>query len=162
MKKQEFYSAEILSALKKKNTIRRIFLYVFILMALAVCIFLCTRVNTENEKHMELTVMAVSTVCGWIALYFGTFSLRTGKKEEAHTERILSAPQESLSGIVTVSDRLIRIPGSITICPVTLNQDGEIRHLNLCASKRKAFPDTTEKLIVYTVDSFIVGYEAEV
>ena len=150
MKKQEFYSAEILSALKKKNTIRRVFLYVFILMALAVCIFLCTRVNTENEKHMELTVMAVSTVCGWIALYFGTFSLRTGKKEEA------------LSGIVTVSDRLIRIPGSITICPVTLNQDGEIRHLNLCASKRKAFPDTTEKLIVYTVDSFIVGYEAEV
>ena len=160
MNKHELYSPAILAGLEKKNIRRRIFLLSFILASLAVCIFLCTRVNTANEGRMELTVMAVSTVCGWIALYFGAFSVRAGKKEEAHTRRVLSAGQETLRGVVTVSERLVRIPGSITIYPAVLESDGEKTQLYLCASKRGLFPDSAHTRTVYTVDRFIVGYEA--
>ena len=159
MNRTELYSENALSALHKRNKTRRIALTAFALAALAVCVFLCFRVNTENAGRLELAVIAISTVCGWIYIYFRAFSLGAGKREEQHARNMLAGTPEAYEGTLTISDTAVRVPGSIRVYHASLaGEDGE-KALLLNAEKRDLLPKKPQFLRVYAVNSYIAAYE---
>ena len=155
----ELYSAADLAALERKNRRRGVCLLTFVILALAACVTLCALTNMRNAQRMELAVITVSTVCGWAAIYCGSFVYGAGKKEAAHARRMLEGERSAYTGEVTVSDRPVRIRGSICVYPVTCRSGAEAHRLHLNTARAADLPGNTRFLTVYAVNHYIVAYE---
>lgn len=155
MRRKELYSPELLSALKKKNRISKAALCVFICAAVLACIVMCSIQTTLTSRRYELITMAVSTVAGWVAIYWSLDVIAARRKLISHAETLLSGERESFEGECRVLPGSVKIPGSVEIVKVRVGE----KTLNLDRSLFKSFGCDGKKVRVESVHGYIVSWE---
>ena len=126
--------------------------------ALIVCVFLCFFVNTRRVNALFYAVALLSIAAGWAYILFLGPKKCIAKREYRHCENMLSKTDlESNDGILSVSDQVIRIPGSIRVRSVRLinGADSQQYHLNANFS----LPKNGTKVRLTCAGRYIVGYE---
>ena len=157
--REELYTEEEILALERKLRAGRTALALFAAAALAACVVLCCLTTPRNAARMELSVILLSTLAGWFALYRLRFGLRERKLEIGHARMLRSEPGERMEGSPELSGPEMRIRGSIRFCPVALRCGDEERRLRVIASKADALR-RRDIASVYVVNGFIAGIGA--
>lgn len=155
---RDFYSPEELSRLK--NKIKREWVWVFGTagLTLAVCVLLCCLTNTANWRRMELAVIAVSTLGGWITIYRRLFGLQDSRHELQHAEYLRDEPRETLRGRLTVTRERLRIKKSIRIRILELDDGKQVRRLKVNETRVKALrPYDGKTVTVSLAGGYVAG-----
>lgn len=119
---------------------------------------MCIVQSTLTARRFELASMAVSTVCGWIAIYWGLDVIGERRKRIAHAENLLSGERETVSGVCEITGERFRVPGSIEIVKVSVGG----RRLNLDRERLREFDCAGKRVRVECVHGYVVSWEAEI
>lgn len=155
----ELYSEADMQRLRRRVKGWRIALCSIGLAALAVCIVLAALTRTANAVKMELAVIIISTVAGWLIIYFGIFAVAAGRHELDHADMLGKEERTKIAGTFAVTDQRIVIKRSITARRVEVQGDGETHRLLVCES-RAGVLEKAEVLALYTVHGYVAAYEA--
>lgn len=128
-------------------------------LGLAVCIFLCTRVNTANSQALLFACIAVFTLCGWACILLLTFAYAPAKAQAIHIGGMFSAQSETFEGVLTVHRESFRIPKSVTVRKATLQTAEGDFSLNVCAALVPQLPRNGATVRLTAVRRYITGYE---
>ena len=128
--------------------------------ALAVCLWLIARTGTANAARMELAVVAVSTVAGWVVIYGGIFVVTASRRELAHANMLHQEARETVRGSVTVTNERVVIRQSITARWVEVSADGKVRRLLVCESRAAALAEAGAAAL-YTAHNYVAAYEVK-
>ena len=126
--------------------------------ALAACVGMIARTGTANAARMELAVIAVSTLAGWIVIYGGTFVVAAARRELAHANMLHREARETVRGAVSVTDERVTIRQSITARRVEVSADGQIRRLLVCET-RAAVLAAAGAAALYAAHGYVAAYE---
>ena len=96
----ELYSPQRLARLDRRRRVVKRLLWALALAALAVCVFLTSRVNTHNIYKMLLSCICVSVGTAWIIIYFGTYMVRDAGRELEHAAFLAEGERELVEGRV--------------------------------------------------------------
>lgn len=128
-------------------------------LALAICIVLCTQVNTANARTLLLCAITLFTLAGWTGILLLCFVHAPAKAQAEHIRGILAEEPQLHEGILTLQRDSFRIPGSIAVRKATLlTEEGPVS-LNVSAGLAKKLPGGSAHLRVWTVRRFITAYE---
>lgn len=155
MEKRELYSPELLSALKKKNSISKAALCVFIGAAVLACVLMCNLQTTLSSRRYELITMAVSTVAGWVTIYWSLDVISARKKLISHAETLLSGERETVEGACSILPGIVKIPGSVEIVKVKIGG----RTLNLDRDRLRDFDCAGKTVRAESVHGYVVSWE---
>ena len=126
--------------------------------ALAVCVGLIARTGTANAARMELAVIGVSTLTGWIVIYCCIFVVTAARRELAHARMLRREERETVRGAVTVTGERVVIRNSIAARRVEVSADGQIRRLLVCESRTDALA-AADTATLYAAHSYVAAYE---
>ena len=155
----ELYHPERLAKLEKRRRQVKRLLQALALAALAVCIFLTSRVNTHNIYRMLLACICVSVGAAWIIIYFGIYAVRDPGRELAHARHLEEGPRESVTGRVTLEKLKVRVRNSITLRKVRVDTDRGPVNLSVHIDKTEELRKAGEYLTLYAVHGYIVAYQ---
>lgn len=155
----EFYSQEALARMRRQVRRTGTLALSLTLAATAVCVFLCTRVTTGNALRLQWTVIGLFTLTGWTALLLTNLVIRPCRAEADHMAGILREEPEEHSGILHSLPGAFRIPKSITVRSLTLQEEGATLELRLDARFLKQIPPDGSRVRVRTVRKYIVAME---
>ena len=176
MNKIELYRQDELSGLIRYRMLRRVILLILAALVISICVFLCFRVSARNARTLEIVVILISVISGWVLITLRYEWLVLSKREERHVKHIFAGPREEHCGQVSSISEPLRIPGSICIRNLILKEEGETRILHVNADKfdqirellRKSeegedglTEDPAQEVTVMTVHNFVVGLEVE-
>ncbi|MBQ6430595.1 MAG: hypothetical protein IJJ99_01775 [Oscillospiraceae bacterium] len=159
MKTIELYRPEDLARLTKKRKIRRVLLLTLTALAAGVCVLLCCLVNTRNAARMELAVILTSILSGWVLITLRYELLVLARREAEHTAHMLAGPRVTRTGILDLTDVTVRIPGSVRIRRLTLQEGKDVRRLSVDASRLRMLGELPRQVTVSTVHDFVVALE---
>ena len=154
----ELYDSAAMSRLERRIKLWRGLLWALSAGALAVCVGMIARTGTANATRMELTVICVSTVVGWIVLYGRMFGVTAARRELAHANMLRREERQAVSGNVTVTNERVAIRNSITARRVEVYADGETRRLLVCETRANALA-AAGTATLYTAHSYVAAYE---
>lgn len=161
MKTIELYKPEDLSRLTKKRKIRRVLLLTLTAIALGVCVLLCAQVTTRNAARMQLAVILVSTLSGWVLIALRHKLLVVARREAEHASHMLAGPREKRTGTLCLTEDTVQIPGSVRIRRLTLQEGKESRRISVNATKLKALGALPRQVTLWTVHDYVVALEEE-
>lgn len=127
-------------------------------LALAVCIILCTQVNTGNAQTLLLTASALFTLAGWAAILLMYFVHAPAKAQAEHIFGMLNGEVTLLEGTLTLHRETFRIPKSVTVRKATLTTAEGPVSVSVSAALAGRLPAGVP-LRVETVRRFISAYE---
>lgn len=127
-------------------------------LALAVCILLCTAVNTANARTLLLCCVALFTLAGWAAILLLFFVYAPARAQAEHIFGMLNGETQVFEGTLTLHRETFRIPKSITVRKATLHTDEGPVSLNVSAALAHRLP-TDRRLRLETVRRYIAAYE---
>ena len=159
MNTHELYRPEDLSRLTKQRKIRRAVLLTLTALAAGACVLLCCLVTTRNAARMELAVILTSTLSGWVLITLRYELLVLARREAEHTAHMLAGPRVTRAGVLCLSGDTVRIPNSIRVRRLTLQEGNEVKHLNVNVNRVKALGDLPRQVTVCTVHDFVVAWE---
>ena len=159
MKTKELYRPEDLSRLMKQRKMWRILLLTLTALAVGVCVLLCTRVTTRNAARMELAVIITSILSGWVLITLRYELLVLARREAEHAAHMLAGPRVTCTGTLTLTEDTVRIPGSIRVRGLTLQEGKDVRRLNVNVTKLKQLGQLPRRVTVQTVHGFLVALE---
>ena len=159
MKTTELYSSEEFTRITKRRMRRRVILLLLGALSLGVCVFLCMRVTTRNAAVTEKIVILVSILSGWILITLREELLVFSKREAEHAAHMLTGPRETVTGTLSLTDDVFRIPGSIRVRRLTITTGEGVRRLSVNARKLRLLGDLPRETTVTTVHDFIVAAE---
>lgn len=159
MKTYELYRPEDLSRLTKKRKIRRILLLVLTALAVGVCVLLCCLVTTRNAARMELAVILTSIFSGWVLITLRYELLVLTRREAEHMAGMLAGPRVTRTGVLSVTEDTVRIPGSVRVRRLTLQEGKDVRRLSVDVGKLSALGELPRQVTVCTVHDFVVALE---
>ena len=107
---------------------------------------------------MELAVICVSTLAGWIVIYGRTFVVAAARRELAHAGMLRREARETARGAVTVTDERVVIRNSITARRVEVSADGRIRRLLVCESRADDLA-AAGAAALYAAHGYVAAYE---
>ena len=154
----DLYPALEIQKLTRKAKLWQIALSVIALTALTACIVLTALTTTANAQQMELAVIIISTVAGWLIIYFGTFAALAGKRELTHADMLNKEERIRIAGAPTVTDRRITIRHSITARRIEVQTEGETRRLLVCESKAREL-EAANAVALYAAHGYVAAYE---
>ncbi len=155
----ELYSSEELHKMEQTNRHWIIGLSMFSAAALAVCISFALRTRTLNAMQMELSAVAVSTVAGWIVLYFALFRVRTGRREIQHAVMLQDEVRDRYEGTVSLQKEQFLIRKSVPVQRVEVqDENGEIVRLLICSNKSNTLAQA-HPTAVYVTHGYVAAYE---
>lgn len=155
----ELYSDADMERMKERIKCWTVALCVLGAAALGVCVTLAALTNTLNAMRMELSAVAVSTVAGWIVIYFAVFKVAAGRREFRHADMLRSEERERVEGAVTVTPERFRIRKSVPVRRVEVRSaDGEVRRLLVCETRAGAL-ERAKTAAVYTAHGYAAAYE---
>lgn len=154
----ELYDDTALARLERRIKRWRGLLWVLAALALGLCVGMIVRTGTANAARMELTVICVSTVAGWIVLYGRMFGLTVARHELAHANMLRREERQAVSGVITVTKERVAIRNSITARRVEVTVDGQTRRLLVCETQADAL-ESAEAAVLYTAHSYVAAYE---
>ena len=155
----ELYAADRLARLERKRTRTKRLLWALALGALAVCVVLCTRVNTRNLYQMLLACIGVSVGAAWVIIYFGVYTVRDGGRELAHARHLAEGPRETVEGRVTLQRLKVRVRNSITLRKLRVETAEGPVSLNVHIDKTEELRRAGEWLRLYTVHGYVVAWQ---
>lgn len=159
---RELYSPEDVSRLEKKIKREWVWILGLAALTLGVCVLLCCRTTTANAEQMELAVIAVSTVGGWLVIYRRLFGLQETRAELLHARHLLEAPRETLSGRLTVTRERMRIKNSIRFRVLLLDAGEKTRRLRVNETRVRALRELDGKQVTVSLaESFVAGIGGE-
>ena len=159
MKTTELYSPAELFQMKKRRKRWRALLIFLATLMLGICVFLCLRVTTRNAAVMEKIVILVSILSGWLLITLRYEMLVLSKREAEHATHMLTGPHEKITGMLSLTEDVFRIPGSIRVRRLTLETDNEVKRLSVSVQKLRMLGDLPRTVTVTTVHDFIVAAE---
>ena len=159
MNTKELYSPEDLSRLTKKRKRMRILFLILTALALGLCVLLCCMVTTRNAARMERIVILTSILSGWVLITLRYELLVLSRREAEHAAHMLAGPRVTRTGILSLTEDTVRIPGSIRIRRLTLQEGTETYRLSVNVSKLGALGDLPRKVAVTTVYDYVVALE---
>ncbi len=155
----ELYSSDELKQMEQTNRRWIIGLSIFSAAALAVCISFALRTQTLNAMQMELSAVAVSTVAGWIVLYFALFRVRTGRREIQHAAMLQDETRDRYAGTVSLLKEQFLIRKSVPVQRVAVQEEnGEMVKLLICRNKSKTL-EQAHPTAVYVTHGYVAAYE---
>lgn len=154
----ELYGDTELQRLRHKVKGWRIGLAVLTAAALTVCVVMVTLTGTANAARMELAVIIISALVGWLVIYCGIFVAVAGHHELEHAEMLSKENRTRIVGTPVVTDQRIVIRHSITARRVEVQVDGEVHRLLVCESRAKALAKA-KAVALYTAHGYIAAYE---
>lgn len=159
MNTRELYRPEDLSRLTKQRKIWRVILLTLTALAVGACVLLCCLVNTRNAARMELAVILTSTLSGWALITLRYELVVLARREAEHTANMLAGPRVTRTGTLSLTGDTVRIPGSVRVRRLTLQEGKESCRLSVDASKVKALGELPRQVTVSTVHDFVVAWE---
>lgn len=154
----ELYSEADMTRLRRRIKRWRAALWLFAAFALAVCLRLIVLTGTENAARMEGTVIAVSTVAGWVVIYCSVFVVTAGQRELSHANMLHSENRQIVWGSVAVTNERVSITRSITARRVEVSGDGETHRLLVCESRADELA-AAGAVALYTAHGYVAAYE---
>lgn len=128
-------------------------------LALAVNIFLCTRVNTANAQALQLTAIGLFTLAGWACILLLWFAYTPAKAQAVHIGGMFSAESETYEGVLTIHKEGFQIPKSVAVRKATLETAEGPLSLSVSAALVSRLPKNGTAVRVTTVRKYITGYE---
>lgn len=127
---------------------------------LGVCALLCAFVRTGTARPLMLIVMGLSTLGGWAAILLFSLTVQDAKAAATHMAGILEGTEETHAGRLKRLPETVRIPHSVCVCRVTLDEGAEKPlRLRILADRADALPEDGSQVRLTTVRSFITGIE---
>ena len=154
----ELYGEQELQRLRRRVKGWRAALCSLALAALAACVIMAALTRTANAARMELAVIIVSTVAGWLVIYFGIFAAAAGQHELSHAEMLGKEERTRIVGTPTVTEQRVVIRHSITARRVEVQGDGEVHRLLVCESRAKELAEAGAA-VVYAAHGYVAAYE---
>ncbi len=155
----ELYSDADMAELKKKLKTLKLVLLAIAAAGLAVCIALAALTNTANAARMELSAVAVSTVTGWVVIYFVLYGVTARRRELGHAEMLRRDERQRVAGRVTVTGEKLRIVRSIPVRRVTVETEEGAKSLLVIESRAEALSRAGAGA-VWTANGYVAAYEA--
>lgn len=155
----ELYSPQRLARLDRRRGIVKRLLWALALAALAVCVFLTSRVNTHNIYKMLLSCICVSVGTAWIIIYFGTYMVRDAGRELEHAAFLAEGERELVEGRVVPLKLKVRIRNSVTLRKIRVETAAGNRDLSIDIDKAPQLRRAGEYLRLYVSHGYIVAYE---
>ena len=154
----ELYSDADLARMKRQISRRSAAHAAIAAVALAVCVALILLTRTGNAARMELTVIAVSTIAGWVVLYGTIFRVVARRRELRHAAMLRGEERQAVSGTVVVTDERVAIHRSIVARRVEVRGEGDPQRLLVCEERAAALAEARPST-VYTVHGYVAAYE---
>lgn len=126
--------------------------------ALAACLGMIARTGTANAASMEMAVIIVSTVAGWIVLYGQLLIVTPCRRELRHARMLREEEREAVTGAVVVTDDQVAIRRSITARRVEVRGEEETSRVLVCET-RAATLASLGTATLYTVHGYVAAYE---
>lgn len=155
----ELYSPQRLARLDRRRRVVKRLLWALALAALAVCVFLTSRVNTHNIYKMLLSCICVSVGTAWIIIYFGTYMVRDAGRELEHAAFLADGERELVEGRVVPLKLKVRIRNSVTLRKIRVETETGNRDLSIDIEKAPQLRRAGEYLRLYVSHGYIVAYE---
>lgn len=155
----KLYSKQAAASWKKKAGLWRGGMCGLMFGMLAVNIFLCTRVNSQNGQQLLFCMIALSVLAGWAAILVYAYAYRPAKARKVHMEGILQGDGEIFSGVLRRTGDVFTIPGSVTVRKITLEENGEIKRFQADTALLRHLPKDGTAVKTEVVRKFITGYE---
>ena len=156
----ELYDDAAMTHLERKIKRWRICLWTLGAAALAACVGMILCTGTANAARMELAVILVSTLAGWIVIYGGTFCVATTRRELAHARMLRSEERQAVIGRITVTNEQVVIRNSIAARRVEVETDGQVRRLLVCETRAGCLT-TPGITALYTAHGYVAAYEVK-
>ena len=154
----ELYDDAAVARLERRIKRWRVLLWLLCAGALAICVGMIVRTGTANAAQMELAVICVSTVTGWIVIYGSIFGVTAARRELAHADMLRREERQAVRGGITVTKERVAIRKSITARRVEVNTDGQTRRLLVCETRADALA-AAGAAVLYTAHSYVAAYE---
>lgn len=154
----ELYDGAAVTRLERRIKRWRGLLWALCAGGLAVCLGMIARTGTANAARMELAVICVSTVTGWIVIYGSMFGVTAARRELVHAKMLRREERQAVRGDITVTKERVAIRNSITARRVEVNTDGQTRRLLVCETQADALA-AAGAAILYTAHSYVAAYE---
>lgn len=154
----ELYSDKDMAQLSRQIKCWRIALWIFTVCALAVCLRMIALTGTENAARMEVMVIAVSTVAGWIVIYCSIFVVTARRRELSHANMLRSEERRAVRGSVAVTNERVAIVRSITARRVEVSGEGETHRLLVCEDRADTLA-AAGAAVLYTAHGYVAAYE---
>lgn len=156
----ELYSDGDMERMRQREKRWRTALLALGAAALAVCVTLTACTDTLNAPRMELAVIAVSTLAGWVGLYWGIFKLTPARRELAHARMLRTQPRQRIEGTVTVTGEGFAIKKSVAVRRVELRAGEETERLLVCAGRAQALAAANASAL-YVCHGYAAAYEVD-
>lgn len=153
------YTPESARYWKHRATFLFAFSIALVVLALAVNIILCTRVNTANAQTMQIACITLFTLAGWACILLLWFAYTPAKALAVHIGGMFSAESEIHEGVLTIHKESFRIPKSVTVRKATLATAEGPLALSVSAALVPQLPKSGTSVRVTTVRKYITGYE---
>ena len=154
----ELYDNAAMARLERRIRRWRGLLWALCAGALGLCVWMIARTGTVNAARMELAVVCISTVTGWIAIYGGIFVVAASRRELAHAHMLRREARETVRGGVTVTDERVAIRQSITARRVEVTADGQTRRLLVCETRAGDLAAAGASAL-YAAHGYVAAYE---
>ena len=154
----ELYGDDNLAQLEWRIKRWSVLLFALTAVALASCVGMIAFTNTGNAVRMEVFVIILSTLVGWIVIYASVFVVTMSRRELAHANMLRNDERQMVKGAVTVTDERIRIKRSITVRRVEVRTDGALHRLLVCETRAAALAAAGTDAL-YTVHGYVAAYE---
>lgn len=125
---------------------------------LIACLTMIALTGTANAARMEIAVIAVSTVVGWLVIYGVLFVIGTRKKELRHATMLRTGERQEVRGTVTVTDERFTIRKSITVRKVEVRGEQGTQTLRVCETRAEVLT-AADIAAVYVVHGYVAAYE---
>lgn len=130
-------------------------------------IVLCLVIRTANARTVTRTMLAGTTLLGWLCIGLYMLRVRPDRARAQHTEMLLEGKAEDYEGILRLADRTVQVPKSILIRRVTLEgetpanptEEPEKKRLNLDEHLAGRMPPEGSRVRVRAVNDYITGLE---
>lgn len=156
---KRLYTPEEAQRWRRRTRISLAFCIVLAVLVLAVCILLCTRVNTANASRLLLTNIILFALAGWTVILTLYYVYVPAKAQTVHIEGLLAEEPQLHEGIYTLQESTFRIPKSITVRSVSIATEEGAASLHVSAALARQMPPSGTRLHVWTVRRFIIAYE---
>lgn len=153
----ELYSDADMARMERRIKRWRIALFTLSAVALAVCLVLISLTGTENAQRMELTVVAVSTVAGWIVIYGVLFVAAPARRELDHARMLRHEERQTVAGTVTVTGERFVIRKSVAVRRVEVREGDETHRLLVCESRAGALA-AADAATLYVCHGYVAAY----
>lgn len=155
----ELFPPDRLEKLERRGRVTKYLLLALALVALGVCVWLTSQVNSRNLYAMLLRCICVSVGAAWIIIYFGVYVVRDGKREAAYARHLRDSERQVVEGTVSLVKLKVRIRNSVTLRKLRVETAEGPVSLSVHIDKADQLKRAGKRLRLYTAHGYVVAYE---